>query len=67
FRKAISLGCAKVNISTAIKYAVIDAFVDYHAAEGQYEPLKPIAAQYEAVAGLVERNIKLFGGEGRAA
>ena len=67
FRKAIVLGCAKVNISTAIKHAVIDAFVDYHAAAGPYEPLRPIAAQYEAVARLVEDNIRLFGGEGRAA
>jgi len=66
FRKAISLGCAKVNISTAIKYAFIDGFVDCHKSAGQYEPLKPIAAQYQAVAQVVDRNIKLFGSEGKA-
>ena len=67
FRKAISLGCAKVNISTAIKYAFIDSFCDYHAAAKQYEPLKPLTAQYEAIVDVVERNIKLFGSEGKAS
>ncbi len=66
FRKAISLGCAKVNISTAIKYAFIDGFVDYHNEHRQYEPLKPLDAQYESVARVVTRNIKLFGSEGKA-
>ncbi len=66
FRKAISLGCAKVNISTAIKYAFIDGFVDYHTSEKQYEPLKPLGAQSEAVKKVVETNIRLFGSEGKA-
>jgi len=66
FRKAISLGCAKVNISTAIKYAFIDGFVDYHKAEQQYEPLKPLLAQYEAVEKVVTEKAKLFGSEGKA-
>ena len=30
FRKCIQLGCAKVNISTQLKYAFIDGFVNYH-------------------------------------
>ena len=67
FRKAISLGCAKVNISTAIKYAFIDGFVDYHQENQQYEPLKPLAAQYEAASAVVSKNIKLFGSEGKAS
>lgn len=66
FRKAISLGCAKVNISTAIKYAFIDGFVDYHQTNQQYEPLKPLTGQYEAVEQVVTENIKLFGSEGKA-
>ena len=66
FKKAISLGCAKVNISTAIKYAFIDGFVDYHVANKAYEPLKPLAAQYDAVHKVVTDNIRLFGSEGKA-
>ncbi len=66
FRKAIALGCAKVNISTAIKYAFIDGFVDYHNANGQYEPLKPLGAQFESVRQVVDDNIKLFGSAGKA-
>jgi len=66
FRKAIALGCAKVNISTAIKYAFIDGFVDYHAAHKEYEPLKPIGAQLEKVREVITTSIRLFGGEGRA-
>ncbi|MBN1509346.1 MAG: class II fructose-bisphosphate aldolase, partial [Sedimentisphaerales bacterium] len=41
FKKCIALGCAKVNISTQIKYAFIDGFVGYHNAHNtQYDPLK---------------------------
>ena len=67
FRKAISLGCAKVNISTAIKYAFIDGFVDFHQSQRRYEPLDPLGAQFERIQQVVAGNIKLFGGEGRAA
>jgi ketose-bisphosphate aldolase len=66
FRKAIYLGCAKVNISTAIKYAFIDGFVDYHSAHQEYEPLKPLGAQYERVREVVAAKIVLFGSEGKA-
>lgn len=66
FRKAIVLGCAKVNISTAIKYAFIDGFVDFHNAQKNYEPLKPLKAQYERVHAEVMKNIRLFGSEGKA-
>jgi len=66
FAKAISLGCAKVNISTAIKYAFIDGFVDYHDAHKEYEPLKPLGAQYQRVEQVIADNIRLFGSEGKA-
>jgi fructose-bisphosphate aldolase, class II len=66
FQKAIALGCAKVNISTAIKYAFIDGFVDFHNAQKKYEPLKPLEAQLERVHAEVVKNIKLFGSEGKA-
>jgi len=67
FKKCISLGCAKVNISTQLKYAFIDGFVEYHNAhDTQYNPLKVIEAQYDAlIAGIIE-NINLFGSAGKA-
>ena len=66
YLEAIALGCAKVNISTAIKYAFIDGFVDYHCAQKQYEPLGPLQAQIERVEELVTKNIKLFGRHAKA-
>ena len=67
FRKCISLGCAKVNISTQLKYAFIDGFVTYHNENNtQYNPLKVIEAQFnQLTAGIIEK-IKLFGSSGKA-
>jgi ketose-bisphosphate aldolase len=67
FRKCISLGCAKVNISTQLKYAFIDGFVTHHNAHNtEYNPLKVIDAQFDALkAGIMEK-IKLFGSAGKA-
>lgn len=68
FHKCIGLGCAKVNISTQLKYAHIDSFVQYYQQNpNEYNPLKPLAAQYQAVRKAVEEKIKLFGSAGRAA
>jgi ketose-bisphosphate aldolase len=66
FRKCISLGCAKVNISTQLKYAFIDGFVTYHNAHNtEYNPLKLLGAQFDALkAGIMEK-IKLFGSAGK--
>lgn len=67
FKKAISLGCAKVNISTQIKYAFIDEFVAYHQAhDKEYNPLNVIKAQFERMKEEIAQNIKLFGGAGQA-
>jgi ketose-bisphosphate aldolase len=62
FRECISLGCAKVNISTQLKYAFIDGFVTYHTRNNtEYNPLKVIEAQFhELRRGIIEK-IKLFG------
>jgi len=67
FKKCISLGCAKVNISTQLKYAFIDGFVAYHQAHNrEYNPLKVIDAQFHQLkAGIIEK-IKLFGSSGKA-
>jgi len=67
FKKCISLGCAKVNISTQLKYAFIDGFVAYQAAHrNEYDPLKVIDAQFEEVKKAVVENMKLFGCKGMA-
>jgi len=61
FRRCISLGCAKVNISTRLKYAHLDGFADYHREHpDEYNPLKALGAQYEALKRAVEENIILF-------
>ena len=67
FRKCISFGCAKVNISTQIKYAFIDGFVDYYNAHKKYEPLEPLGAQIERIKREVMEKIELFGSAGRAS
>ena len=67
FKKAISLGCAKVNISTQIKYAFIDGFVDYHQQNNkEYNPLNVIKAQFDKIKHQIAQNIELFGSAGRA-
>jgi len=66
FHKAIAMGCAKVNISTALKYAFIDGFVEYHKVHQDYEPLRPLDAQRKLMEQEVIRDIGLFGSEGKA-
>ena len=67
FQRCISLGCAKVNISTQLKYAHIDGFVDYYRSnDREYNPLKNLAAQYERLKEGIIKNIQLFGSAGKA-
>jgi fructose-bisphosphate aldolase class II len=63
FQRCIKLGCAKVNISTQLKHSFIDAFVEYHLARKEYEPLKPLGAQFERMVKEVIENIRKFAGE----
>lgn len=65
FTKCISLGCAKVNISTHLKEVFIDSFVNYHNEHKKYEPLAPLTAQMDVIHKEMQRYMKLFGGEGR--
>ncbi len=67
FKKCISLGCAKVNISTQLKHVFIDSFVNYHQENKEYEPLKPLTAQWEQIKKDMGSNMILFGGEGKGA
>ena len=66
FKRCISLGCAKVNISTQIKYSFIDSFVNYHLEKKEYEPLKPLGAQFEQIKKEVAEKIELFGSMDKA-
>lgn len=67
FKKCISLGCAKINISTQLKYAFIDGFVQYfNDNPKEYNPLTLIDAQYDMLKKAVEENILLFGSNQKA-
>lgn len=66
-QRCIRLGCAKVNISTNLKHVFIDGFCDYHRTRpDDYEPLKVLGAQFEAMKALVTEKITQFGGAGKA-
>ena len=66
FRRAISLGCAKVNISTSLKHVFIDSFETYRSEHpGEYEPIKLIDHQNHALKNNVAGFIRLFGGSDR--
>ena len=67
FTDLIARGCAKVNISTALKIAFIQAGYDYvseHATE--YDPPKLFVAQRAAVLDMAKEHIAKFGAQGRA-
>jgi ketose-bisphosphate aldolase len=67
FKKCISLGCAKVNISTQLKYAFIDGFVAYHNTHNtEYNPLKVIGAQFDELKKGIMEKMYLFGSAGKA-
>ncbi|HWW63385.1 MAG TPA: class II fructose-bisphosphate aldolase [Sphingomonadaceae bacterium] len=67
-RRCISLGCAKVNISTNLKHVFVESFVGYHQENpDDYEPLRLIKAQYDACKDLFKSKIAEFGGSNRAA
>jgi ketose-bisphosphate aldolase len=65
-QRCIGLGCAKINISTQLKHSFVDGFVGYHRDHpGDYEPLKMIEAQYQAVTSLVAEKTRQFGAVGK--
>lgn len=67
FRKCISLGCAKVNISTMLKHGFINSFVEYNRDNPtDFEPLKYLNHQFEYVSKDMRQIISLFGGAGKA-
>ena len=67
FSDLISRGCAKVNISTALKIAYMKAGYDFMTEHpGDYDPPKIFAAQRTAVMEMAKYHIRLFGSEGKA-
>ena len=70
FRDLIARGCAKVNISTAIKEAYMRSGLEHlKVAEekNKWDPPTLFAHQREAVIKVAREHIALFGGSGRAA
>ncbi len=68
FRRCISLGCAKINISTMLKHTFIDSFLEHRTAHpDDYEPLKYLGTQLEKLRRDVKPLLELFGSTGKAA
>ncbi len=67
FAEMIAGGCAKVNISTALKISYLDATRAFLATHpGKNDPPSLFAAQHAAVADTARAHIQLFGSAGRA-
>ena len=67
YERLISLGAAKVNISTALKKTYADGFRGYlEAHPTQYDPLKLIGAVQSDVITVAESLFKTFGSQGQA-
>jgi fructose-bisphosphate aldolase class II len=67
FTDLIARGCAKVNISTALKIAFMKSGYEYMSAHpGEYDPPAIFKAQRTAVMEMAKHHIRLFGSEGKA-
>ena len=67
FKKCISLGGAKINISTQIKHAFKDSLSEYFRKSPQvYEPVEIFAYMRDKVQEVIESFIEKFGSEGKA-
>ena len=67
FSDLIARGCAKVNISTALKIAFMKSGYDFMTEHpGDYDPPKIFTAQRAAVMEMAKHHIRLFGSEGKA-
>jgi ketose-bisphosphate aldolase len=67
FTDLISRGCAKVNISTALKIAFVDAHREYlDANPGKHDPPALLTHVREAVKAMAVRHIQMFGSAGKA-
>lgn len=67
FSDLIARGCAKVNISTALKIAFLKSSYDYMTAHPtEYDPPAVFHAERTAVVDMAKEHICLFGSEGKA-
>lgn len=69
FRDLVARGCAKVNISTAVKETYMRSALEFlRGAEesGKWDPPSLFAHQRAALVAMARRHIRLFGGSGRA-
>jgi fructose-bisphosphate aldolase class II len=67
FSDLIGRGCAKVNISTALKIAFMKSGFEFMTEHpGDYDPPKLFTAQRAAVMEMAKYHIRLFGSEGKA-
>ena len=67
FGDLIARGCAKVNISTALKIAFVDAHREYlDANPGKHDPPSLLRHVRAAVKEMAERHIRIFGSAGQA-
>ncbi len=67
FSDLIARGCAKVNISTALKIAFMQSGYDFMTEHpGVYDPPQIFKAQREAVMEMAKHHIQLFGSAGKA-
>lgn len=68
FHDLIARGCAKVNISTALKIRFMQSGYDFMTAHpGEYDPPSLFRAQRAAVVEMAKDHIRMFGSEGRAS
>jgi ketose-bisphosphate aldolase len=68
FQDLIARGCAKVNISTALKIAFVDSHREYlEANPGKHDPPSLLKHVRTAVKEMAERHIRIFGSAGRAS
>jgi ketose-bisphosphate aldolase len=67
FQDLIARGCAKVNISTALKIAFVDAHRGYlDANPGKYDPPALLKHVGEAVKAMAIEHMRIFGSAGKA-
>jgi fructose-bisphosphate aldolase class II len=67
FSDLIARGCAKINISTALKIAFMKSGYDFMTEHpGDYDPPKIFTAQRAAVMEMAKHHMRLFGSEGKA-
>ena len=67
FQDLIARGCAKVNISTALKIAFVDSFREYlESNPGKHDPPALLKSASDAVRAMAIEHLRIFGSVGKA-